>query len=516
MANFMTNMKGTLDNRKQLTENGAVGYSTSGHELLDMNFAIGSLRHESDRQIQDRFAKAYYENPLLAIKFLFKVRDCRGGDGERRTFRVCIDWLIQNKPDVVKAILVLIPEYGRWDDLLRLVDTKLKSDVAQIAEMQYASDLIGVKNKTNSISLIGKWSFSCNCSNKERKRLAKLLIKELHITEPEYRKMLSTLRGYLKIVERDMCKKEWSNIKYEAVPSRANLIYNSAFLRNDEARRRKYLESLQKGEAKINASVLFPHDIVNKYGNGYRGLKALDSALEAMWKALPDYVNGNGNTLVVGDGSGSMYTEIDPHSNVYAVDVADALAIYFAEHMTGQFANKYITFGGSPHLVDFSNCKTLRDKITLARKNNDCNNTDLYKVFRLILDTAVRNHMSQEEMPQNVLIISDNEYDRMCCFEGYYGSHTRRNSSTLFDGIAAEYSLHGYHLPRLVFWNVNSRTNTIPVQQNPAGVALVSGFSPATCKMVLSNKTDPYDVLLETLNSERYQKVEDALKGVEL
>lgn len=515
MANFISNMKGTLNSRKQLTENGAVGYSTSGHELLDLNFATSSLRHESEESIKDRFTSAYYENPLLAIKWLFKVGDVREGDGERRTFRVILDWMVDNKPEVLKAVLTLIPEYSRWDNLARLADTKMKSDVVNIVKEQLKDDLIAMKEKGNA-SLLAKWLPSCNASSKETKRLAKIFVKELGLSEKKYRKMLSALRKYLKVVEVDMCKKEWSNINYEAVPSRANLIYNNAFLRNDEERRREYLGKLQKGEAKINSSVLFPHDIVSRYmESGYYSkiIRSVDSAIEAMWKALPDFVKGNGNTLVVGDGSGSMYSRIDSHSNVMAVDVANALAIYFAEHMTGQFKDQYITFGSNPHLVDFSKCATLRDKIQLACKNNDCGSTDIQKVFQLILRTAINNHMSQGEMPNNVLIISDMEFNSSYCC--HFGSRSV-NTPTLFDDIEREYNLHGYQLPRLVFWNVNSRTNTIPVQQNPAGVALVSGFSPTTCKMVLSNKTDPYDVLLEALNSERYQAVEDAVKGLTL
>ena len=523
MNNFMSSMKNTLDDRKQLTENGAVGYSTTGKYLLDMNFAIGSLRNESYDSIQNRFAKAYYEDPLLALKFWGYIIDVRGGLGERRTGRACTDWLVENKPNVVKALLVLIPEYSRWDNLVRLYDSSQKTNVIEIIKNQLKDDAVGMQ-AGKSISQLAKWMYSVNCSNKDKKRLAKSLASELGLTEKNYRKMLSKFRAYLHIVEVDMCNREWGKINYEHVPSRANLIYNSAFLRNDTERRKKYLESLSKGEAKINSSVLFPHDIVHKYMKGYNTLGSTDEAIEAMWKGLPDYVKGNGNTLVVGDGSGSMYSRFDPNSSVMAVDVANALAIYFAEHMTGQFANQYITFGGNPHLVDFSKCNTLRDKVSLALKNSDYSNTDIAKVFRLILDTAVKNHMSQEEMPDNVLILSDGEFDTMCYFStvsttGRYNMYSRlryEDSPTLFDGIAAEFASYGYRLPKLIFWNINSRTNTIPVKQNKSGVILVSGFSPAVCKMVLSNQTDPYKALLEVLNSDRYQSIEDAVQGIAL
>lgn len=301
-----------------------------------------------------------------------------------------------------------------------------------------------------------------------------------------------------------MSAKQWGDIKYEAVPSRANLIYNDAFLRNDEERRREFLAQLEKGEVKINAGTLFPHDIVHKYCNGgYRGLKAYDATIEGLWKSLPDLVNGCGNTIVVADGSGSMTVPVGGTSTT-ALEVANALAIYFAERSSGEFKDKYITFSSRPQFVDFSSGRSLRDKISIALGHNEISNTNIEAVFDLILSTAVRNNMRQEDIPANILIISDMEFD--CATTGRIGAN-------LFKTIEAKYRNYGYKLPRLVFWNVNSRTNTIPVRENDMGVALVSGFSVNICKMVMSGKTDPFECLLETLNSERYQPVEDALKG---
>ena len=264
---------------------------------------------------------------------------------------------------------------------------------------------------------------------------------------------------------------------------------------------------MEKGEAKINASVLYPHDIVDKYmsGSGYwrTSLKAKDAALEELWKALPDKVEGCGNTIVVADGSGSMTTTVGG-TNVSALSVANALAIYFAERSSGEFKDIYITFSERPQLVDFSNCKSLHGKIQKALVHNEVADTNIEVVFDLILTTAIKNNMSQEDIPQNILIISDMEFNSAC---GYYNRPTQK----LFDVIAKKYAAAGYKLPRLVFWNVNSRTGTIPVKENDLGVALVSGFSTNICKMVMSGQTDPYECLLETLNAPRYDAVEQAL-----
>lgn len=515
--NFMNAVKKTLDNEVSITENGAVGYRTTGKNLLDLNFAVASLRKMPDVEVAKRFMKAFYEDQILAMKWLFYARDVRGGLGERRLFRVVLADLVKSKPEMVIPVINLIPEYGRYDDLWCLLDDDESATVVyQIIDKQLKEDWDDMAAK-KPISLIAKWMPSINASSAKTKEYGKKLCKALGMTEREYRKALSKLRKYLDVVEVKMSDKNWSAIKYEAVPSRANLIYNNAFLRNDEDRRRAYLGKLEKGETKINASTLFPHDIVHKYCNGSRSVKSKDAAIEAMWKALPDTVKGCGNTIVVADGSGSMTSYVDYNSRVTALEVANALAIYFAERSSGQFKDTYITFSERPQIVDLSHGKSLRDKLQIAHMHSEVANTNIEAVFDLILNTAIHNKMSQDDLPKNILIISDMEFDSCAScnasrVDGWgFGSRVAPNQK-LFDVIAKKYADAGYKMPRLVFWNVNSRTGTIPVKENDLGVALVSGFSANIAKMVMSGQTDPFECLLETLNSERYAPVEAALK----
>lgn len=513
---FMSNLKKTLGEEfnVSVTENGAIGYRTSGKELLDINFAVSSLRNETETQVQKRFAKAFYENKLLAIKWLFYAGDVRGGLGERRLFRIGLKWLAVNERDMLIKLIPLVAEYTRWDNLLCLLDIEqdnnLKEVVAATLKGQLNKDMENMA-KNQAISLCAKWMPSSKASSEQKKKYARELIQMFGITERQYRKMLSVLRVYTNVVEIKMSKKEWDSIDYSAVPSRANLRYNSAFLRNDEERRRQYLASLEEGKTKINASTLFPHDIAHQYVAGYgyysrNSLKPLDATLEQLWKALPDYVKENGSTICVADGSGSMTSTVGG-GNVTCLDVANALAIYFAEKCSGQFKNKYITFSSNPRLVDFSNCETLRDKIAKALTHNEVADTNIEAVFNLILQTAINANMKQEDMPSNILILSDMEFNG-CVRANGRGLVNKK----LFTVIAEKFARYGYKLPRLVFWNICSRTGTIPVKENDLGVALVSGFSPSIVKMVLSNQTDPFQCLLEQLNSERYKAVEEALK----
>jgi hypothetical protein len=494
---FMNAIANEMNNEKCLTTNGAVGYVTSGKKLLDLNFAVTSLRKQNEQAIINKFMDAYYENPVLAMKWLFYARDAREGIGERRLFRVAMKYLTTLKPDVVRSVLKLVAEYGRWDDVLCLLDTPIKNDVLFAIREQIMADASNMVIDKPA-SLCAKWLPSENASSKTTKAYATTIRKYLGMTSKQYRQTLSKMRRYLNVVERQMSAKQWNEINYEAVPSRANLIYNGAFLRNDEERRRAYLGALSKGEAKINASVLFPDDIIHKYGTGgywSTNVRALDETLEGLWKALPTLTTEN--TLVVRDGSGSMMGK--------PMDVSTALAIYMAERSTGEFHNQFITFSAKPKLINLNGMSTLREKLLRTYQETDYSNTNIKAVFELILRTAVNSKMSQEDMPKNIVIVSDMAFDGM----------SFNFTQPLFEAISAEYSKYGYALPRLIFWNVNQYfNNVVPIQQNELGVVLISGYSQNLVKMVMSGETDPYECLVKQLNDKRYDAVEEAVKAV--
>ncbi len=564
---FIESMEKVLneDYNNSVTENGALGYRTTGYEILDFNFKVSSYRNASEDTIIKDFMKVFYGDKLVAMKLLFFIRDRDEGLGERRLFRVIIKHLANVETEMIKAICPLIAEYGRYDDLLELFDTQVEKTVMSLISEQLLKDVKDEKNN-KPISLLAKWLPSINqktthertirkkikqlkallvlheinskfaknlkefegsktkineteeqlkklnveleqIGEKETNIKAKKIIKYCKTTCKEYRKTISKLRKHIDVTERKMCAKEWGEIKYENVPSRANLNYNNAFLKHDEERRRKFLEQVQKGEKKINSGKLYPHDIVHKYRSSY---KREDSTLEELWKALPK--KEIANTLVVADGSGSMTSTIGK-TNVSCLDVANALAIYFAEHNKGEFYNQYITFSENPQLVKFDSKDSLCDKIYKCMCHNEVANTNIEAVFDLILDTAIQNNMVQDEMPKNILIISDMEFDN-CVTTETSGWSAVRPTQKLFKTFEKKYKDNGYKLPRLIFWNVDSRTGTIPMKENDLGVALVSGFSTNIAEMVMNDKLDPLEILLDKINSKRYEKVEECLKNV--
>lgn len=514
MNDFYSKIGNTVDN-VSVTENGAIGYRTTNHAMLDFNFKIASYRKNLKQAAAD-FKAVLADNEAYALKFLFYIRDAREGVGERDLFKTCLKVLVESKSVNVDAVIETIiketPEYGRWDDLFVLLDTKYAGLVYDTIKAQLAADFENY-SKNKSVSLLAKWMPSENASAKETKRLARLFITNLGTTPKVYRTTLSTLREYLKVVEVKTCAKEWADIDYNAVPSKANIKYASAFLRNDETRRRQYLSDLTRGvdkegnKVKINSTVNFPHDVLHMYA-GHTGwysvsLKSYDETIEQLWKNLKD-CEGLKDTIVVRDDSGSMTSNIGG-SNVSAYEVATALGIYCAEHNSEAYKNKIITFSESPRYLDFSDERhfgSLHSKYEFLLKHSEVANTNVEAVFDLILMTAVENKCTQEEMPKQILILSDMEFD-------YCSSSNRRShvDMSLMSHIAQKYAQCGYKLPRLIFWNLNSRTGTIPMKENEAGVVLVSGFSQNILKLVQSGKTDPYEVLLDGLKVERYENI---------
>lgn len=499
---FYSDMEKILKKNKTLTENGGVGYETSGHALVDMNYKVASYRTAPEATILADFLKAFAETPELAVKWMFYAGDVREGLGERRLFKILVKNVLPKYPHLIK----FIPEYSRWDIVTELLGTSVEKEVVDLIKGQLDKDLKDLKN-LKPISLLAKWMPSINTSSKETVAKANKLCALLDMKPAEYRKTLSKLRAYLNVIEVKLCKNEWSDVDYEAVPSQANLKYKDAFLKHDEVRRREFLGKLTKGEAKINASAAFPHEVVYKYRAQHgRYNSTVDPTLEGMWKNLKA-IELTKPMIVVRDGSGSMECPVGG-TRVTALDVATALAIYCSEHSAPGFENEFITFGNKPKIVKFGPKMTLLDKLNLAYHEADCSNTDIEATMDLVLRTAKSNHLKQDQIP-DVLIISDMEFDcATTCYRSYgWQSTSVKDMPTVFESIREKFKDAGYELPGMIFWNVNSRTNAVPLQENKFGLKLLSGFSQNVLNMALSNKLDPFDVLKETLLSKRYEVI---------
>ena len=491
--NFANVMKKQAQTK--LTENGAVAYNTLNNGLLDLFAVIGALRPQSESEIEQKFARAFNEDKLLATKMLFYAGNIRGGLGERRTFRVCLKWLAQNYPEIVIKNMANIPLFNRWDSLFILENTPAERAMWEFIKIQLMSDIRAMK-KNHPVSLLAKWMPSENTSSKRTVRLARKAMSALNLTPRNYRKTLSALRKYIKVVERDMSANQWGDINYEGVPSYAMKNYQNAFAKHDAIRFSNYIASLNKGEAKINASTLFPYDLVREYINEvwtgglyYRNGK-LDSVVEAQWKALPNYIEGENNYVVMADVSDSM--------NGRPLMTSIGLAIYFAERNKGDYHNIYMTFTNEPHFINIKEGATLLENVKTVANTDVGYNTNLEAAFDYILSNAIYNNVSNEDMPKALIVISDMEIDRYMSGCGL----------GLVDTMKEKFNVAGYEMPKIILWNVEARQDTY-LSQNP-DVIYVSGSSPSVFKSFIGalNGETAYDVMLKTLNDKMYDCVQ--------
>lgn len=512
--NFTDALNNTTSNISY-TENGMQGYKTIDNPYLDFLYKVSSFRSLGDLELNgechafiNKVFQAHQEKYLL--KFILYIRDPRNGLGERRLGRELLSALFfddscSNYKEIFTWVVNHLQDYGRWDDLVYLYNEfdlhRYDEEpwlIAQKLREVLENDIELMKNNAQ-ITLLAKWMPSINTSSKETKETAKELCMDFKWSEKRYRKNLSELRKYLKVTERQMSHNEWKEIDYEKVPSLANLRYKDAFLRHDEERRKEYLNKLSKGEAKINSTVNFPHDVVHKYTSTrywcgrYYTLKC-DETLEQLWKNLKQ-IDGLKDTLVVRDDSVSMTNHVG-NSKVTALEVATALGIYCAEHCRDSYKNKIITFSETPRYLDFSDKTTLCDKLIYLYRHSEVANTNIRAVFQLILKTAIDNKLKQEDLPKQILIISDMEFDQGA---SYIGNPIEESQ--------VEYKKYGYTVPKLVFWNVCSRTETISVKENELGVYLLSGFSPNVLSMLDSGELDPFKALLKILDKSCFKKV---------
>jgi len=520
-----TFMNALTNNEKSYTANDGTAYRTSGSPLVDLNFSVPALRQAAvnfyGKSKHNRyfygedctmdavdalrlFITSYEEDPLYTMKWLMYVRHIKLGLGERDIFRMMLTKIGDLHPEMALQFIIgtELWNYGRWDDVLRIffdtTSTILHDGLGEVISNQFRRDVIGC-SLGDSISLLAKWMPSNNTSSKEKRSEAVILQSLLHLSAREYRKTLSRLREYLAVVDRKASLNQWNDINYNHVPSKANLKYRNAFLKHDEERRKAHLTSLQKGDdaVKINANSMFLYDIVQAYveKSGYWGeiLKSYDETLEQLWNAQ-EAPKGYEDILIIRDGSASMCQQLTGNSSVTSLSVADSIALYCAQYNKNEsFKNRFITFSNRPQMVDISMCQTLRDKLRRLHRFDDYSNTDIEATFDLILDTAVKNHMPQDELPSSCLIISDMQFDQATAHD---------DNTTVIESCRQKFEALGYIMPRLIFWNVSVYAhNTIPVQMHPSGVILVSGFSKSIVDMVISRELNPERALKAELDA---------------
>jgi len=481
LVQSMTNASTTL--------NGGATNASSLNPVVDLFFQIGAMRGWESANVVSTFASAFAHNPEQALKVLFWARDIRQGTGERRTFRTVCQHLAGSHTEVMSRLIPLVPEYGRWDDLLVFINPN-----NEVAPCESAALSVITSALRSGDALCAKWMPREKSS---KAGIARKIRKSLGFTPKSYRKLLSRLT---QVVESQMCAGDWDSIEYGHVPSQAMRIYKGAFKRHSEERWASYEQGLAAGTEKVNAGAIYPHEIIGGYISEYQQV-AIPTVSEAQWAALPNWLMNNPyRILPVVDTSGSMYGGFGDNSSVKPIQVSVSLGLYVAERNNGPFKNCFVTFSEEPTMQVVSG-KTLSERVYSVSSAKWGMSTNLNGTFDVILTHAKRNRVSQHDMPNVILILSDMEFN--------YGVVS---NSTSMEHIRAAYSAAGYEVPKVVFWNLNARTGNVPVTFREDGTALVSGFSPAIMKSLLSGADfTPEGIMMETIGGERYAAVSSAI-----
>lgn len=493
-------MNKLIEKMEQITQtaNGDLAYTTTGNDVFDMFGKGGAMRQEREEVIIEIFRRALMDDPTYALRCLFYLRAPREGQGERRFFRVCYKWLAQNYPETAKSVMNYVPILGRYDDLFVLFDTPLEKDMKSFISQQLTVDY---QNKHPS--LLSKWMPSPTASSPTTKQLAKRFYKSWGMTEKEYRKLLAFLRAKINLVETQMSSNKWNEINFATVPSKAGFRYRECFLRREETKER-YLDFINDKDTKVKASVLYPYEVVHEalehwsydwseYNSVFIGEPGERETLNKYWDNLTDYFKGASlNALCVIDTSGSMMGR--------PIEVATSLGLYCADKAKGPFQGYYISFSSKPQLVKIEG-KDFCEKVFNIRDANLCENTDIEKTFFYILEIAKKYQLTQSDIPEQIVVISDMQFDCMTV-----KPMDEAGLCSVMENMRVIWKQAGYQMPKLVYWNVKASHPTFPEQMSE-DISFVSGCSPILFKGILTGKSG-IEMMKEVLNAPAFEGIE--------
>ena len=493
------------------TENGGLAHKTTNDALYDLFAQGAAYRTRSEADCVFLFVKAFKENPTYAMKCLFYLRDILEGQGERRFFRVCIEWLANNETEAMLRNLKYIPEFGRWDDLYALVGTQVEREVWSFIRAQFELD-----TTSKTPSLLAKWLKSENTSSAESRALGVKTRKALGLTSPQYRKALAKLRARINVLERLMSENRWDEIEFDKIPSKAGMVYRNAFARHDVERMKNktvvqsYADFAKDKTAKVNAKALYPYEVVSKAynltrGSGWYG-RTRDVPLNdterlminKYWDNLAEYISKlNMNALCVVDTSGSMW---GPQASA-PINIAISLGMIAADKARGPFHGQYISFSSRPQLIKVEGVDFV-DKVKRIYETNLCENTNLEATFDMLLNVAIRNRVRQSDLPKSIIVISDMQIDSQYDWRCHDGKAATR---TMMENMRQKWARAGYKLPKMVYWCVDSRRDTF-LDDGP-DVTYVSGSSAVLFEQIAKGVT-AQDLMFEKLDSKRYSVIE--------
>lgn len=497
-----------VEDNKTTGWNDAPGFKSTLNANLDLYSRAGTMRFASDEDIVRYFNSAFKEDATLAMKNLFYIRDVKQGMGERNFFDVVIKHLATHETDIFKKVVKLIPFYGSWADVRKIIGSEDLTDeqvmpTVKLMHKALVEDLARL-DSGEPITLVAKWAPSVGSKNKVHKLALRRLLSFTGMKEKVYRKMISRMREQLSLVEHKLTEKKTDKIDYSQVPSQAFKKYTKAFFRNDGERFEEFLNRANEGEVKVNAGTLHTHQLVTEYfGSIWNNFMGENKAIEAQWKNLPKPQANSLNVLPMVDVSGSM--------SGLPMEVAVSIGIFLSENSEGEFRNNFLTFSSEPELITMVEGDSLFNKVRQVIKSDWGMNTDLEAALQMILNTAVKNNLKQEELPDLIPILTDMQMDNT----GRFGAMT---DMSFYQKMKQKFEDNSYQIPTLLWWNIaGDYSGALAVTKDEQNTILISGFSQKLFDNILNLDLDkledytPETAMLEVLNGERYERVGHAI-----
>lgn len=492
------------------------------------------VRDLEQREVRKYIRSAPEEHKEDFVVMAFQTRDVRGGKGEKDLFYAMLDGIFVRWPELVEPVVNLIPEYGSWKDLVKLLTYDFVDKSTTTLVIRATAKLVKEqfeKDKTSEHpSLLAKWLPREDSKMKlQAKYFASILFPDI----PEgpdrfcaYRKAISAINKKLKTTEITMCGGKWAELEPGKIPGRCMLKNRKAFLYQNKkgkkepsnedriACRDKFLAHITGGGKVHAAGTVYPHEIASRLYHGFVSIREEEEKLmEAQWASIREEAAAAGGlhkVVPMCDFSGSM--EGTPF------DVSLALGILISEINNEAFRDYVITFDSTPKWLSFKDCTSLKEKVLKTHSYGQGLSTDFQKACDLILKRLVECKVPVEEAPEDLLVLTDMGFDAACAsgssshYTGNSYGHVTKDKSwqTHCQMIRASFEKHGYKMPRIVIWNLRAAYKDFHAKADEEGVVLLSGYSPSVLKAIqgsgIQNHT-PYQALRHILDDERYDAV---------
>lgn len=490
------------------------------------------VRGLEQREVRKYIRSEPEEYKIDLVVMAFQTRDVRGGKGEKDLFYAMLDGIFVRWPELIEPVVALIPEYGSWKDLVKLltydfidktITTKVIRATAKLVKEQFEKDKVSEKP-----SLLAKWLPREDSVMKlQAKYFASILFPDIPEGDERfcaYRKAVSAINKKLNTTEITMCGGKWASLEPGHIPGRCLLKNKKAFFyQNKKAKkdpsnedriacRDKFVEHITSGKTVKGSDTVYPHEITNKFSR-YRSSVSEDEErlLEAQWKAIREATASAGGlrkVVPMCDFSGSM--------NGIPMEVCLALGILISEINVESFRDHIISFDSTPKWISLNHSKSLKEKVQEVLSHGWGTSTDFQKACDLILNRLVECKVPVEEAPEDLLVFTDMGFDEACGVSSYYTGNTYNRVvkseqwQTHCQMIRASFEKHGYKMPRIIIWNLRAEYKDFHAKAHEEGVVLLSGWSPAILKAIQGNgiqNQTPYQALRYLLDDERYDAV---------